>query len=268
MVEGNDGGACVTFNGGQSWTTQNNQPTSEFYRVTTDHQWPYRVYGAQQDNSTISVASRSSGGLTPYQDWYQVGGGESGHIAVDPRDPNLIYAGNYIGQITRSDRNLGHSKDVVAYPQMHDGQAPRDIVYRFQWNAPIRISPHDPDIVYHCSQYVHRTRDGGLNWEVISPDLTTNKDEYHNIPGGPIQHDHTGVELYTTIFAFEESPHKAGELWTGSDDGRLHLSVDDGNNWKEITPPGMPMEGTVNSIDLSLHTPGKATIAVYPVPGK
>lgn len=263
MVEGNDGGACVTFNGGKSWTTQNNQPTSEFYRVTVDNQFPYRVYGAQQDNSTISVASRGSGGLTPTQDWYAVGGGESGHIAVDPRNPNLIYAGTYIGQITRREMNKGHQRDIVAYPQMHDGTAPRDIKYRFQWNAPIRLSPHNPDILYHCSQYVHRTKDGGKTWEIISPDLTTNNDEYHDIPGEPVQHDHTGVELYTTIFAFEESSLQAGELWAGSDDGLLHISRDNGQSWTNITPKNLPKEGTINMIDLSTTTPGRALIAVY-----
>lgn len=263
MIHANDGGGCVTLNGGQTWTTQNNQPTSEFYRVTVDNDYPYRVYGAQQDNTTISVPSRYEPSLTPQEGWFSVGGGESGHIAVDPRDANLIYAGTYIGQITRKDRKSGHVRDVVAYPQMHDGVAPRDIKYRFQWNAPIRISPHNPDVVYHCSQYVHRTQDGGKTWELISPDLTTNNDAYHDIPGGPIQHDHTGVELYTTVFAFEESPLNQGELWAGSDDGRLHLSMDNGQNWQEITPSQIPVEGTINSIELSRHDPARAIITVY-----
>ncbi len=263
MIHANDGGACVSLNGGKTWSSQNNQPTAEIYRVTVDNQFPYRLYGAQQDNTTISVPSRYESALTPQEKWYSVGGGESGHIAVDPRNPNLIYAGTYIGQITRKDITSGHSRDIVAYPQMHDGVAPRDIRYRFQWNAPIRISPHDPDIVYHCSQFVHRTTDGGKTWKIISPDLTTNNDKYHNIPGGPIQHDHTGVELYTTIFSFKESPHQAGELWAGSDDGLLHLSKDNGSSWQDITPQKMPAEGTINTIELSNHQPGKAIISVY-----
>ena len=263
MVNGNDGGANVSFNGGETWSTQLNQPTAEFYRVAVDNQFPYRLYGAQQDNTTLSVPSWSPGGVSPIEHWYAVGGGESGHIAVHPENPDIIYAGNYIGQITRMNRSEGHTRDVVAYPQMHDGMAPRDIRYRFQWNAPIRISPHNHDILYHASQYVHRSADGGQSWEVISPDLTSNKDEYHDIPGGPVQHDHTGVELYTTIFAFEESPHKAGLLWAGSDDGLIHISLDNGENWKNITPPQMPEEGTVNSIDLSAHSPGRANVAVY-----
>ena len=264
VINGNDGGANVSYNGGRTWSTQMNQPTAEFYRVTVDNQYPYRVYAAQQDNSTISVPSRPVGGtVTAAGEWYTVGGGESGHVAVDPRDPNIIYAGNYIGQITRLNRATGHSREVVAYPQLHDGLAGREIKYRFQWNAPIRLSPHDPDILYHASQYVHKSTDGGQSWTTISPDLTTNKDDYQDIPGGPVQHDHTGVELYTTIFAFEESPHEAGVLWAGTDDGRIHISRDAGGNWTEITPRGMPKEGTVNTIDLSAHGKGRATVSVY-----
>ncbi len=263
MIEGNDGGANVTLNGGKTWSSIYNQPTAEFYRVSVDNQYPYRLYGAQQDNSTISVSSRPHARLDPRQDWYPVGGGESGHIAVDPNNPDLIYAGTYIGQITRKDRKRDHIRDVVAYPQMHDGTAGRDIKYRFQWNAPIRLSPHDPSKLYHCSQYVHLSQDGGQSWEVISPDLTTDKDEYQDIPGGPIQHDHTGVELYTTIFSFEESPINPGELWAGSDDGLLHLSRDAGGTWTNITPPNMPVEGTINTIDLSVHASGRAVISVF-----
>ncbi|MEM1134800.1 MAG: glycosyl hydrolase, partial [Bacteroidota bacterium] len=263
MIESNDGGANVSFNGGKTWTTQYNQPTAEIYRVTVDNQFPYRVYGAQQDNSTISVFSKSPGGIDPKQHWLNVGGGESGHIAVHPKNPSIVYAGNYIGQIDRTDFSKGHSRNVVAYPQMHDGTAPRNIKYRFQWNAPIRISPHNPDILYHCSQFVHKSTDGGQSWETISPDLTTNNDAYQDIPGGPVQHDHTGVELYTTIFAFEESPLEAGLLWAGSDDGLVHLSTDGGKSWKNITPEEMPKEGTINTIELSKHHPGRAFIAVY-----
>lgn len=263
MINGNDGGANVSKNGGKTWSTQRNQPTAEFYRVTVDDQFPYRVYGAQQDNSTISVPSWNPGGLTPKQHWYGVGGGESGHIAVKPQNPNIIYAGNYIGTITRLNRKTGHQRNVVAYPQLHDGTAPRNIKYRYQWNAPIRISPHDSDVLYHVSQYVHRSENGGQSWKKISPDLTTNKDAYQDIPGGPIQHDHTGVELYTTIFSFEESPLTPGVLWAGSDDGLVHISRNNGNKWTDITPEAMPEEGTVNTIDLSHHKEGRAYMAVY-----
>ncbi|MDH3650972.1 MAG: glycosyl hydrolase, partial [Saprospiraceae bacterium] len=263
MVEGNDGGACVTLNGGKTWSTQYNQPTAEFYRVTVDDQFPYRVYGAQQDNSTISVPSRNEDALDPIANWQSVGGGESGHIAVDPRDPNHVYAGTYIGQIDRTEKDKGLRHDIMSYPQMHDGTPPRNIKYRFQWNAPIRISPHNPDIVYHCSQFVHKSTDQGNTWETISPDLTTNNDAHQDIPGGPVQHDHTGVELYGTIFAFEESPHAPGELWAGSDDGLLYISKDHGTNWKDITPKILPPEGTINCIELSPHAAGRALLAVY-----
>jgi photosystem II stability/assembly factor-like uncharacterized protein len=263
MIESNDGGANISFNGGKTWTTQLNQPTAEMYRVAVDNQFPYRVYGAQQDNSTISVPSRTEGGITAKENWYAVGGGESGHIAVHPENPDIIFAGNYIGQITHLSRDQSHERNVVAYPQMHDGTAPRDIKYRFQWNAPIRISPHDPSILYHCSQYVHRSKDQGQSWEVISPDLTTDNDSWQDIPGGPVQHDHTGVELYTTIFAFEESPHEAGVLWAGSDDGLLYISKDHGENWIDITPPMLPKNATINMIDLSTHGKGRALIAAY-----
>lgn len=263
MIESNDGGANVSYNGGKSWSTQFNQPTPEFYRLSIDNQFPYRLYAAQQDNSTISVPSNSPGGITPLQHWKGVGGGESGHIAIDPRDPNVIYAGNYIGRIDRTDLSKGFSRNVTHYPQMHDGQAGRDIKYRFQWNAPIRLSPHNPDRLYHCSQYVHVSEDGGKSWDIISPDLTTNTDAWQNIPGGPVQHDHTGVELYTTIFAFEESPINEGELWAGTDDGRIHISIDNGEEWNEITPPNMPEFGTVNMIELSPHQEGRAFVAVY-----
>lgn len=264
MIQSNDGGANISFNGGKSWSSQHNQPTAEIYRVTVDQQFPYRVYGAQQDNTTISVPSRGIGKLDPLQDWLSVGGGESGHIAVHPENPDIIYAGNYIGIMTRMDRGSGHIRSVEVYPELNDGIAPRHLKYRFQWNAPIFISQHNPEVIYYASNYVHRSTDEGQSWEVISPDLTTDKQEYlASIPGGPIQHDNTGVELYCTIFALEESPLQEGLLWAGSDDGLIHISRDGGANWQNITPPDMPREGTVNSIDPSPHQPGKATVAVY-----
>jgi len=264
MIQSNDGGANISFNGGKSWSTQNNQPTSEIYRVTVDNQFPYRLYGAQQDNSTISVPSQGLGNLDPLQDWLSVGGGESGHIAVHPENPDIIYAGNYIGIMTRLDRTQGHLRSVEVYPDLNDGIDPNKLKYRFQWNAPIFISRHDSDVIYYASNYVHKSTDEGQSWEVISPDLTTNNQTYlAEIPGGPIQNDNTGVELYCTIFALEESPLEEGVLWAGSDDGLLHISRDGGSNWINITPPNMPVEGTINSIAPSPHQPGKATVAVY-----
>lgn len=261
MVNANDGGANVSFDGGKSWTDLMGQETSEIYRVFVDDQWPYRIYGSQQDNSTISVPSRGGFGVVP--DWYSVGGCESGHIAIDPRDPDIIYAGCYGGSITRVNRKTGEFRQILHYPQLQLGQAARDLKYRFQWNAPIRLSPHDPDILYHASQVVHMSRDEGQSWTVVSPDLTINDPEHQDYAGGPITRDNTGVEVYNTIFSFEESPHAPGELWAGSDDGRVHLSRDRGETWTEITPEDMPEGGTVNGIELSAHDPARAFIAVY-----
>ncbi|WKN42729.1 glycosyl hydrolase [Tunicatimonas pelagia] len=263
MIQSNDGGANISFNGGKTWSTQHNQPTAELYRVSVDNQFPYRVYGAQQDNTTISVPSQGTANIDPIQDWYTVGGGESGHIAVHPDNPDLVYAGNYIGIMTKLNRAQGHIRSVEVYPELNDGVEGRDLKYRFQWNAPIRFSPHNAEVLYYTSNYVHKSIDGGQSWEVVSPDLTQNIDKYLNIPGGPIQHDNTGVELYCTIFAFEESPLEAGVLWAGSDDGLIHISRDGGENWENVTPKNMPTEGTVNTIDPSPHQAGKAYASVY-----
>ena len=256
IVVGNDGGGTVSTTG-TSWTPQNNQITSEIYRLTVDTRWPYWVYGAQQDNSTIAVPSQ--GTETPYQ----VGGGESGHIAVDPRDYNIVWAGNYGGTISRIDRKFNVSDNAKVYADLETGQRTADMKYRFQWNSPIKISPHNPDVVYTMSQYVHRTRNGGVDWEVISKDLTRNDKRRQNYSGGEgITRDSTGVEVYGTIFAFEESPSTPGLLWAGSDDGLMHISRDNGKTWTNITPAGWP-EGCINTIDLSAHDPGRAHIAMY-----
>lgn len=263
MIHSNDGGACVTLNGGATWSTEFNQPTSELYRVEVDNAFPYRVYACQQDNTGISVSSAPAGGSSYLQDWLIIGGGESGHVAVDPRNPNVIYSGNYTGILERYDRASGHSRLVTHYPQLHDGLPLYNVRYRYQWNAPIHISIHNPDVVYHCSQYVHKTKDGGQTWQVVSPDLTLNKKEHQEIPGGPVQHDYTGVENFNTIFVFEESPLEEGVLWAGTDDGLVHVSRDGGKTWKNVTPPGLPALATVNSIDLSAHKKGKAYVAIH-----
>jgi photosystem II stability/assembly factor-like uncharacterized protein len=262
LINSNDGGANVSLNGGKTWSIQSNQPTAEFYRVSTDNRFPYRVYGAQQDNSTVSIASRTTTGGITIQNWYPVGGGESGHIAVDPRDANIIYAGSYGGTITRYDHRTGYRRNILDYPQLQLGQAPRDVTYRFQWNAPIRLSPHDPDVLYHASNVVHKSTNEGQSWEVISPDLTRNDEEKQDYSGGPLTRDNTGVEVYGTVFALEESPHQAGLLWVGSDDGLVHLSRDGGANWDDITPETMPEWGQVNMVELSTHAAGRAFLAV------
>jgi photosystem II stability/assembly factor-like uncharacterized protein len=267
MINSNDGGANVSFNGGQSWSHQRNQPTAQIYRVSVDEAWPYRVYGAQQDNSTARLSSQPSGGFGGGgfgAAFESVGGGESGHIAVDPRGNEVIYAGSYGGSITRRDMRTGLSESVRTYPESQTGQQALDMTYRFQWNAPIRISPHDPDVIYHASQYVHRTTDDGHSWEVISPDLTYNDPETQGYSGAAgITRDNTGVEVFNTIFAFEESSHAPGLMWAGTDDGRIWVTRDDGGSWTEITPPGMPERGTVNTIDVSAHDPGRIHVAVH-----
>ncbi|HSF17627.1 MAG TPA: glycosyl hydrolase [Vicinamibacteria bacterium] len=265
MVYGDDGGAAVSLNAGGTWSPQSNQPTAEFYRVTTDHRFPYWVYGAQQDNTTVRIVSRTNGLGISTKDWHQVGGCESGHIAIDPRDPdaNIVFAGCYGGSITRYDHRSGQVREITTAPQLALGRAAEDLDYRFQWNAPIRISKHDPRVLYHTSNYVHRSTDEGQTWRIVSPDLTVANPEMLQDAGGPITMDQTGVEVYATIFVFEESPLTPGELWAGTDDGRIHLTRDDGMTWSEITPPGVPEYGTVNAIDISTHQAGRATISVY-----
>ena len=262
LINANDGGANVSFNGGKTWSSQANQPTAEMYRVTVDDQFPYRVYGCQQDNSCVSLPSRTSSSGIARHNWWVIGGCESGHVAVDPRNPEITYSGCYGGQIGRYDHATDQEREIMAYPQLAVGQAARDLKYRFQWNAPIRISPHDPSVLYHTSQYVHRSTDEGQSWEVISSDLTRNDPEKQDYAGGELTWDNTGVEVYNTIFAFEESTQTPGLLWAGSDDGRVHLSRDNGANWEEITPAGMPDWGQVNMIELSAHDAGRAFLAV------
>lgn len=261
MINANDGGANVSMNAAVSWSGQMNQPTAEIYRVTVDSRQPYWVYGAQQDNSTAAVPG-GPGGFGP-ADFYAVGGGESGHIAVDPKDDNTVYAGSYGGSITKFDAATRMSQSIRSYPDSQTGQRASDMKYRFQWNAPIRVSPHNSNVVYHTSQYVHRSSDKGRSWEIISPDLTRNekaKQDYSGKEG--VSRDNTGVEVYNTIFALEESPKVPGVIWTGADDGRMHVTRDNGKTWTDITPAGMP-EGTLNMIDLSAHDPGRALVALH-----
>jgi photosystem II stability/assembly factor-like uncharacterized protein len=264
MIEGDDGGATVTLNGGRTWSTQRNQATAELYRVTVDDQFPYRLYGAQQDNTTISVPSRlPSTVVSDFEQEYQVGGCESGHIAVDPRGHDVVYAGCYGGTISRYDVRTGDTREVMPWPQNQLAQRVGDLRYRFQWNAPIRISPHDPDVLYHMSNHVHRSTNGGQTWETVSPDLTTSNPEHQGFAGGPITQDGTGVEVYGTVFAFEESPVEPGVLWAGSDDGLLHVSRDNGETWVDVTPDGFPAGATVNSIDPSPHGGGRVHVAAF-----
>jgi photosystem II stability/assembly factor-like uncharacterized protein len=258
LANSNDGGGAISKDGGQTWSTNDNQQTAEIYRLDHDLRWPYWVYGAQQDNSSVGV---STDGVTPY---IQVGPGEAGYIAVDPRDPNINYAGNYGGTLVRVDRTNNISESVRIYEDSQTGQRALEMKYRQQWNSPIKLSPHNPDIVYTTSQYVHRSKDHGLTWDVISPDLTRNDKSKQDFSGGDgITRDSTGVEVYCTVFQFEESPATPGLFWAGSDDGLLHISRDSGKTWQNITPTGLPEFATINSIDLSAKAPGRAVVAAY-----
>jgi photosystem II stability/assembly factor-like uncharacterized protein len=261
MILGNDGGATITFNGGRSWSTQNNQPTAQFYRVATDDQFPYWVYGSQQDNTNVAIPSGVAGEGIEATDWHPVGGGESGWVAPDPSDPQVVYAGEYGGQITRYDHRTKQAREIMAWPQLADGHATKDLKYRFQWNAPIQISPNDPKVLYHASQILLRSRNGGETWEEASPDLTRNDPAKQGKSGGPITTDVTGVEVYDTIFALAESKLEPGVIWAGTDDGLVHVTRDDGKSWKNVTPRGMPEWIQVNAIDASPHEKGAAYVA-------
>ncbi len=261
MIESNDGGANVSFNGGRTWSSILNQPTAQFYRVTTDDRFPYWVYGAQQDNSTVAIPSRSRAGAIDITDWYSVGGCESGWIAPKPKNPDVVFAGCYGGSITRYDHKTGQTRQVMAWPQNAIGQAPKDLKYRIQWNAPIVISPHDPNTLYQAAQVLLRSHDEGQSWEEISPDLTRNDKSKQGYSGGPITRDNTGVEVYDAIFTVVESPHEAGTIWVGTDDGLVQVTRDAGKHWQNVTPKGMPEWIQVNSIDVSLHDKGTAYVA-------
>ena len=261
MINSNDGGANVSFNGGRTWSSIMNQPTAQFYRVTTDDRFPYRVYGAQQDNTTVAIASRGRGRTITETDWHPVGGCESGWIAPKPKNPDVVFAGCYGGSITRYDHRTGQSRQIMAWPQLAIGQAPKDLKYRIQWNAPILISPHDPNTLYHAAQVLLRSRDEGQSWEEASPDLTRNDRSKQDYSGGPITRDNTGVEVYGVIFALMESPHEAGTIWVGTDDGLVHVTRDAGKDWQNVTPKGMPDWIQVNSVEVSPHDKATAYVA-------
>src|SRR5713101_1483996 len=261
MIEGNDGGACITFNGGGSWSSIYNQPTAEFYHVTTDNQVPYHVYGAQQDNSTIGVASRSSMAGITESDWYEVGGGESGYVAVRSDDPDIVYAGNLQGYITRYDHRSRQSRNISVWPELASGWGAKDQKYRFQWTFPILLSPYDPNVLYVTGNHVFRSTDEGNSWQIISPDLTRNDVSKLEASGGPITKDNTGAEYYGTIFAFAESPLQRGLFWAGSDDGLVHISRDNGETWEDVTPKALPEWALISIIEPSPHDPAAAYVA-------
>ncbi|MBP1660872.1 MAG: glycosyl hydrolase, repeat-containing protein, partial [Candidatus Aminicenantes bacterium] len=240
MINSNDGGANVTMNGGLSWTGQDNQPTAQFYHVAVDNRFPYWVYGAQQDNSTVRIASRTDSFGIGEADWHDVGGGESGFVVPRPDNPDVVYAGNYSGYITRWDTRTRRQRVITAWPENPMGSGADVLKYRFQWTAPILASRHDPDVLYHAAQVLFKTTNEGQSWEVISPDLTTNDKTRQQSSGGPITQDNTGVEYYCTIFALAESFEDPNILWVGTDDGLVHLTRDGGKTWENITPRELP----------------------------
>jgi photosystem II stability/assembly factor-like uncharacterized protein len=261
MILGNDGGATITFNGGKTWSTQDNQPTAQFYRVATDDRFPYRVYGSQQDNSNVVIPSAVSEPGIGETEWHPAGGGESGWMAPNPKDPEIVFAGEYGGQITRYDGRTKQAREIGAWPQLADGHPASDLKYRFQWNAPILISRHDPKVLYHAAQKLLRTTDEGEHWEEASPDLTRDDRSKQGPSGGPITKDMTGVEVYDTIFALAESPLEKDTLWAGSDDGVVHVTRDGCKTWKNVTPKGMPDWIQVNAIEASPHDRAAAYVA-------
>jgi photosystem II stability/assembly factor-like uncharacterized protein len=262
MINGNDGGANITVDGGKSWTRQDNQPTAQFYHVIADTRFPYYVYGAQQDNTTVGIASRSDEAAIGRQDWSDVGGGESGYIAPDPRDPNIVYAGSSGGYITRLDKRTGQRQSISPWPEDTSGQGAADLPHRFQWTEPILFSPHDPNVLYTAAERLFRTSNQGSSWTAISPDLTRNDKSKQQSSGGPLTKDNTGVEYYDTIFTVAESPLQKGLIWVGTDDGLIHLTRDGGANWTNITPKEMPEWSMVSVIEASAQDPGTAYAAV------
>jgi len=263
-IVGNDGGVNVTRNGGQSWYAAP-LPISQFYHVSVDMRRPYDVAGAMQDLGTAQGPSNSlNGGGIHLTDWHDVGGGEAGHVYSDPSDPNIVYAGEYLGILTRYDHRTGESRNVSAWPENPSGKGGEEMKYRFQWTAPIAGSPHDPKVVYHGAQVIFRTRDGGQHWDVISPDLTRNDKTKQKWSGGPITGDNTGVETFCTVFAIAESPKQKGLIWAGTDDGLVQVTTDDGKNWKNVTAamPDFPEWGTVSMIEPSPFDANTAYVVV------
>ncbi len=261
LINGNDGGATISTNGGETWTGLGNQPTAQFYHVVTSNEVPYRIFGAQQDNSTISIPSRTDGGGIDETDWYQVGGCESGYIAPNPKDPNTVYAGCYGGHITRFDVRTKQGYEVMAWPLNPLGAGADELKYRWQWTAPIVFSPHDANVLYHAANKVLMTTNGGKTWTEISPDLTRNEKAKQKSSGGPITKDNTSVEYYNTIFSLVESPIAKGTIWAGSDDGLIHVTRDGGANWTNVTPKDLP-ESRIDLIEASAVDAGTAYVAV------
>jgi photosystem II stability/assembly factor-like uncharacterized protein len=261
MVIANDGGAAVSFDYGENWSSQDKMPTAQFYRINVDNLFPYNIYGGQQDNSSVRIASQAFGwaGITK-REWTASAGGESAFLAFDPDNPRYVMGGSYLGTIELMDMETGASTSIMAAPIQYLGREARNMKYLYNWNAPIIWSKHEPGTFYHAAQLVLRTRDNGLSWQEVSPDLTRNIDEKQGNGGGPYTNEAVGAENYGTIAYMVESPHEAGVFWTGSDDGLVHISLDNAKTWQNVTPKGLE-ECLVNAIEVSPHDPATAYIA-------
>ncbi len=261
MIIADDGGAQVSNDGGENWTTYHNQPTAQFYRVTTDNQFPYRILGAQQDNTSVRIVHRTDGNTITEKNWDALSIGESAHLAPDPLNPNIIFGSDYKGYMSMQDLGTGQERSTNVWPDLPAGSGAEVMKYRFNWNYPLCFSPHDPKKLYAGSNHLHVTSNGGQSWEEISPDLTRNERETIKSSGGPITQDNTGAEYYANLFVITESPYTKDEIWVGSDDGLVHVTIDGGKNWKNITPPFSPKYNMMNAIDVNPFVKGGAYVA-------
>jgi photosystem II stability/assembly factor-like uncharacterized protein len=260
IANANDGGASISTDGGKTWTTQNNQPTAQFYHVAVDNAFPYHIYGAQQDNSNVGIASRTDSGVIGREDWFQAGGGECGFVLPDPRDWHIIYS-NSEGYLTRYDKNKEQASDASVWPVDNSGHGAVDLQHRFQWVSPLLLSPHNPDTIYTAAECVFKSTDQGNSWTPISGDLTRNDKSKQQPSGGPLTNDITSVEYYDTIFALAESPKQKGMIWAGTDDGLVHVTTDDGQHWANVSPKA-PEWSTIDLIEPSPHDANTAYVAI------
>ncbi len=263
MIIADDGGAQISNDGGNNWTTYYNQPTAQFYRIATDSIFPYRIYGAQQDNTALRISHRTSGSSITEDDWEPTAGGESAHLAPDPKNNQLVYGGTYKGYMNRLDHTTGQTISTNVWPDNPAGSGAEIMKYRFNWNYPVTFSRHDSNVLYAGSNYLHASTDGGQSWKNISPDLTRGIPETIMSSGGPITQDNTGAEFYSNIFVISESILEKGVIWTGSDDGMIHITRDNGTTWEDVTPPASmsPKLNMINCIDPSPFDPGTVYVA-------
>jgi photosystem II stability/assembly factor-like uncharacterized protein len=260
LINGNDGGASISLDGGKSWSTQDNQPTAQFYHVTVDDDFPYKLYGGQQDNSSVIIRSRGAGGSIGIRDWWDGPGCESANVGVSAKDPRYVYGGCYQGLVDELDQRTGLSRDIMPWPAMNLTERTDSTRYRFNWSAPIVVSQHDPKVIYQGGSVLFRTADRGTTWRPVSPDLTRNDPSRQGWGGGPITNEGAGGEVYGTIVAIRESPHDARTLYVGTDDGLVQLTRDGGTTWTNVTPPAAG-DGLANEIEVSPHDPATVWVA-------